>query len=125
MLNDKELTGLIIGCAIEVHKTLGPGLLESAYEACLVYELSRHGLHIIRQQNLPLIYKGVNLETYYRIDLIINQKVILELKCVNRIETVHQAQLLTYLKLSQIKYGLLLNFNVSLMKKGIQRIING
>ncbi len=120
---DEALTGLIIRAAIEVHKYLGPGLLESAYEECLCYELSELRVPIERQKLLPVCYKGMQLDSVYRIDLLVNDKVLVELKSVEKVLPVHEAQLLTYLRLTGIKTGLLLNFNVPLMKDGIKRFI--
>jgi len=122
---DNQLTGEIIGAAIEVHRHLGPGLLESVYEEGLMYELSQQGLAVQRQLELPVIYKGKQLNTNYRIDLLVKNEVIVELKSVQRIENIHKAQLLTYLKMSKLRYGLLLNFNVAIMKQGICRLLNG
>lgn len=120
---DEDLTGLIIGAAIEVHKYLGPGLLESAYEECLCYELTAQGIPYERQKILPVIYKGKLLECVYRIDILVDNKVVLELKSIEKVLPVHEAQLLTYLKLTGIKTGLLVNFNVSLLKDGIKRFV--
>ena len=120
-LND--LTYKIIGCAYKVHAELGPGLLESTYEVCLEYELLKVGLNVQRQKPLPVIYNNIKLEAGYRIDLLVDNKVILELKSVDEIAPIHKAQLMTYLKLTNIKLGLLLNFNVKDMKTGINRII--
>ena len=117
----RDLTGLIIGAAIEVHRHLGPGLLESAYEACLAHELTSRGLGVERQRPLPVVYKGVSLECGYRLDLVIENLVICELKTVERITNVHQAQILSYLKLSGIHTGLLINFNQRVLRTGIQR----
>jgi GxxExxY protein len=121
---DNQLTDKIIGAAIEVHRTLGPGLLESAYEECLCYELSRLGLGFQRQVELPVRYKGVNLDCAYRIDLIVEGTVIVELKTVAELLPVHSSQLLTYLKLSGKHIGLLINFNVTVLKKGLKRVVN-
>lgn len=118
------LTGIIIGAAIEVHRILGPGLLESAYEACLAFELKNRGLKVERQVELPLCYKGMNLDCGYRLDLFVNDVVIVEVKAVNAIAPIHQAQLTSYLKLSGCKVGLLINFNVMMLKDGITRIVN-
>ena len=119
-----KLSSEIIGAAIEVHKALGPGLLESAYEKCICHELSIGGLSLEKQKPLAVRYKGINLDCGYRLDVVVEDAIILELKsCVN-IEPIHKAQLLTYLKLSGIKLGLLLNFNVTLMREGIVRIVN-
>jgi len=120
-----KLTEKIIGCAIEVHKHLGPGLLESAYEECLCYELKNAGLLFERQVQLPVKYKEKNLDCAYRIDIVIEKSVIIELKAVDVLQPIHEAQLLTYLKLSGIRTGLLINFNVQLLKQGIKRILNG
>ncbi len=117
------LTGLIIGAAIEVHRELGPGLLESVYEECLAYELSAQGLSVRRQVPLPLIYKQKQLDAGYRIDLLVEDRVIVEVKAVEAIAAVHKAQLMTYLKLSGLRVGLLLNFHVSRMREGIVRWI--
>ncbi len=118
-----ELTEKIIGCAIEVHKILGPGLLESAYEECLAYELTKAGLSIERQCLLPIIYKEIKLDHGYRLDIVVEEEVIIELKTVESITPVHQAQMLTYMKLSGIDLGLIINFNVKLLKDGIKRFI--
>jgi GxxExxY protein len=123
-LEGDALTGAIIGAAIEVHRCLGPGLLESTYEECLSYELDQRGLHVERQLVLPVHYKGLELSAGYRIDLLVNNQVIVELKSVQKIEPIHEAQLLTYLKLAKNRYGLLLNFNVPVMKQGIRRFLN-
>ncbi len=117
------LTEKIIGAAIEVHRYLGPGLLESAYESCLAYELEQLGLMIERQKALPLIYKEIHLEQGYRLDVLVEQKVIVELKVVDQITPVHEAQILSYLKFSGCHIGLLINFNVRLLKNGIRRFI--
>jgi len=119
-----ELSSKIIGAAIEVHKALGPGLLESAYEECLCYELGLRGVSYERQKPLAVVYKGKELDCGYRLDLVVERAVILELKSCEKVEPIHKAQLLTYLKLSGCNLGLLLNFNVSYMKDGIVRIVN-
>ena len=124
-MNENILSNIIIGCAIEVHKQLGPGLLESTYEACLAHELRKKGLNISQQQALPVIYKGVKLEAGYRIDILVDQKVIIEIKSVDALADIHMAQILTYLKLTELKLGLLINFNSVLLKKGIKRVLNG
>lgn len=118
-----RLTEKIIGAAIEVHRHLGPGLLESAYETCLVYELERLGLTVERQKVLPLVYKEILLDQGYRLDLLVEQEVIVELKVVEQIAPVHEAQILSYLKFAGCKIGLLINFNVKLLKDGIRRFI--
>jgi GxxExxY protein len=119
-----KLSSEIIGAAIEVHRSLGPGLLESAYEECLTHELSLRELSVKRQVPMPVVYKGKKLDCGYRLDMIVENAIILELKSCEKIEPIHKAQLLTYLKLSAFKLGLLLNFNVSVMKDGIVRIVN-
>ena len=124
IMNMNQLSSKIIGAAIEVHKTLGPGLLESAYEECLCHELSIQGLLLEKQKPLSIDYKGINLNCGYRLDIVVEKAVIIELKSCERIEPIHKAQLLTYLKLSGLKLGLILNFNVPLMRDGIVRIVN-
>src|SRR5260370_31779836 len=126
MLTPREndlLTERIIGFAIEVHRQLGPGLLESAYEECLCYELKQSGLSFRRQVPLPVIYKAIRLDCGYRIDVVVEEQVILELKTVERLMPIHEAQILTYLKLSGLHTGLLLNFNSAVLKDGIRRIM--
>ena len=122
--NLNALTELIIGAAIEVHRTLGPGLLESAYEAALFYEL-RHicSLSVLRQVPVNVIYKGQHLDVGYRIDLLVNDLIILELKTVEKVSDVHMAQILTYMKLNDKHLGLIINFNVKLLKNGIKRVV--
>ena len=119
-----KLSSKIIGAAIEVHKILGPGLLESAYEECLCKELSLRDISLERQRLLPLEYKGDKLDCGYRLDVVVEKSIILELKACEEIEPIHKAQLLTYLRLSNLSLGLLLNFNVPLMRDGIVRIVN-
>ena len=119
-----ELSSKIIGAAIEVHKALGPGLLESAYEECLSHELKIIGLSFERQKPLPLVYKNTILDCGYRLDLVVENSIILELKSCDSIEPIHKAQLLTYLKISGFNLGLLLNFNVTFMRDGIIRVVN-
>lgn len=116
-----QITEKIIGCAIEVHKALGPGLLESAYEECLVFELNKVGLLTTRQVAVPLVYKDVKLDCGYRIDILVENLVIIELKTVDAFAPVHEAQILTYMKLAHKSIGLLINFNVTLLKNGIKR----
>lgn len=116
-----QITEKIIGCAIEVHKTLGPGLLESAYEECLAYELQNAGFNIERQKPVPVIYKEIKLDYGYRIDILVEDLVIIELKTIDEFKPVHQAQILTYMNLADIETGLLINFNVTLLKNGIKR----
>lgn len=119
-----EITKNIIGAAIEVHRTLGPGLLESTYEACLFYELEQMGLYVERQVELPIKYKNVSLETGYRIDLIVENDVIVELKSVKELLPVHTAQIITYLKIANKSKGLLMNFNEARLIDGVKRITN-
>lgn len=121
---ENDISQIIIGCAIKVHTALGPGLLESAYEECLYYELLKSGLKVEKQKALPLIYEEIRLEVGYRLDLIVENKVIVEVKACEGLNDVHLAQVLTYLKLSNVKLGLLINFNVSKVKNGIQRVVN-
>ncbi len=123
MLIYEELSGQIRGAAIEVHRELGPGLLESAYEECLCYELRSRGIAFDRQLELPVKYKGLHLDCGYRIDVLVEKKIILELKSVDSLLAIHDAQLMTYLKLSGCKLGMLMNFNVVLMKDGMKRIV--
>jgi len=117
-----QLTEKIIGAAIEVHRALGPGLLESAYEACLVYELSERGLKVEAQKPVPLVYKAVSLDCGYRLDVLVEDTVIVEIKSIDRIMPIHRAQVISYLKLTGLPIGLLINFNVKLLKLGIERI---
>ena len=123
-MTENELSEKIIGCAIEVHKLLGPGLLESAYLECLLYELQKAGFKAEKQKALPLIYKEVKLDAGYRLDLIVENKVIIEVKSVEVLNDVHVAQVLTYLKLSGCKLGLLMNFNVLRLIDGLKRLVN-
>lgn len=121
---ENELSQKIIGCAIEVHKQLGPGLLESAYQECLLYELNQAGLNVQKEKPMPIVYKEVKLDHGYRIDLLVEEKVVIEIKTVEALNEVHLAQVLTYLKLGDYKLGLLLNFQVAVLKNGIRRVIN-
>ena len=121
-LND--LTEKIIGAAIDVHRELGPGLLESTYEACMLFELAERGLSVDRQKALPVVYRDVRIDCGYRIDLLVEDLVIVELKAVAELQPIHEAQLLSYLKLSGRHVGLLINFNVKLLKSGIRRLVN-
>ena len=123
-MTENQLSEKIIGCAIQVHKSLGPGLLESAYEECLFYELKQLGLFVEKQKPLPLIYRDVKLDIGYRLDLLVKKKVIVELKSVEALNDVHIAQMITYLKLSGCKLGLLINFNVLRLVDGLKRIAN-
>jgi GxxExxY protein len=122
-MNINHLTGQIIGAAIEVHKELGPGLLETAYEECLCHEFNLRQIHFKRQQSIPVKYKGINLNCGYRIDILVENIVILELKSVDDLQPIYEAQLLTYLKLMGLKVGLLINFNVPVLKQGIKRLM--
>lgn len=123
-MTENELSRIVFDCALKVHQSLGPGLLESAYEECLYYELRKTGLNVEKQKPLPLIYKEVKLDVGYRIDIIVENKLIIEIKSVEALNDVHFAQLLTYLKLTNCKLGLLINFNVSLIKNGVKRVVN-
>lgn len=118
-----QLSKRVIGCAIEVHRALGPGLLESTYEQCLAHELNQAGIGIKLQHALPVLYKGLRLDCGYRVDILVQDALILELKSVDAILNIHQAQLLTYMKLASIKTGLLINFNVPRLKAGLQRFV--
>lgn len=118
-----ELTQQVIGAAIEVHRELGPGLLESAYEECMVYEMAARGLEFERQKALPVAYKGVRIDAGYRLDFVVGGLVIVELKAVDDIQPIHKAQLLTYLRLAKLPVGLLINFNSRLLKDGIHRFV--
>jgi GxxExxY protein len=124
-MTENEISKIVFNCALRVHQNLGPGLLESAYGECLFYELNKTGLKIEKQKPLPLIYEDVMLEVGYRIDIMVENKFIIEVKSVDALNDVHLAQILTYLKLSDCKLGFLINFNVTLIKNGIKRVING
>lgn len=124
MLTENELTDRIIGAAIEVHKALGPGLLESVYEECLCYELSQAGLSFCRQVRLPVSYKGVKLDCGYIMDIVVEDGVVVEIKAVSELLPVHAAQLTTYLKLANKSVGLLINFDVAVLKRGLKRVVN-
>jgi GxxExxY protein len=117
------LSRKVIGLAIEVHRALGPGLLESSYEKCLGYELRQNGIQYLGQMELPVLYKGVRVECGYRVDLMVEDSLIVELKCVDKLTGVHEAQLLTYMKLANVKAGLLINFNSRVLKTGIRRFV--
>ncbi|HCB47692.1 MAG TPA: GxxExxY protein [Algoriphagus sp.] len=123
-MTENEISSKIIGAAINVHKQLGPGLLESSYEACLAFELEDQGLFFRRQVLLPVTYKEMKLDTGYRIDLLVEEKVIVEMKSIEEFNPIHLAQVLTYLKLSNLKLGLLLNFNVVRLTDGIKRVVD-
>jgi GxxExxY protein len=120
-----ELSNRVIGAAIEVHRELGPGTLEKACETCLAFELRERGLHVERQVTLPLVYRGQRLSPGYRIDLLVEKELIIEVKAVERVERIHLAQLRHYLKHAKLKLGLLINFNVRLLRDGIKRVVNG
>jgi GxxExxY protein len=119
-----QLSSKIIGAAIEVHKALGPGLLESSYQKCLCHELRLRGISFEYEKPLPLVYKGEKLDCSYQMDIVVDNAIIVELKSCEKLQPIHQAQLLTYLKLSGLKLGLLLNFNVPVLRNGIKRIVN-
>jgi GxxExxY protein len=123
-LHENDLSRMAIGCALKVHSNLGPGLLESAYQACLHHELHRAGLSVASQKALPLVYESVKLECGYRVDLLVENKLIVEVKSVESLADIHLAQVLTYLRLADLRLGLLLNFNVLHMKDGIRRVVN-
>jgi GxxExxY protein len=125
MLTENEIARIAVDCSFKIHKTLGPGLLESAYEECLFFELPRRGLSVEKEKPLPLIYESVKLQIGYRVDFLIERKVIIEVKSIDALADIHIAQVLTYLKLSGCKLGLLINFNVPLIKDGIRRIVLG
>ena len=124
-MTENEISRVVFNSALKVHKALGPGLLESAYCECLCYELRKTGLYVEKEKPLPLIYEEVRLDVGYRIDIMLEKKFIIEVKSVEGLNDIHLAQLLTYLKLSDCKLGLLINFNVLLIKDGIKRVING
>jgi GxxExxY protein len=123
-MTENDISQKIIGYAIRVHRELGPGLLESSYEECLYYELTQAGLLVERQKPPPFVYKEVKLDCGYRLDLLVENKVVVEVKSVESLNEVYMAQILTYLKLSKCKLGLLMNFNVAMMKEGIRRVVN-
>lgn len=124
-MKENAVSEKIIGVAIEVHRQLGPGLLESAYEECLAHELQLRGLHFVRQKPLPVVYKDIKLECGYRLDLLVENLVVVEIKAVDALAPIHSVQLLTYLRMCKRRLGLLLNFNVDILKDGIKRVING
>lgn len=123
-MNENELSNIVIGLAIKIHKALGPGLLESAYREPMFYEINKAGLYVEKEKPLPLIYEEVKLDVGYRIDLLVEHKLVLELKSVEALAEIHLAQVLTYLRLSGCKLGLLINFNVTVLKNGIKRVVN-
>lgn len=125
MAENDPLTGKIINCAMRVHSNLGPGLLESAYQECLYYELRKAEFLVEKEKALPLVYEDVKLDCGYRIDLLVNGKIVIEVKSVDALLDIHLAQVLTYLKLSNNRFGLLINFNVLKLKDGIKRVVNG
>ena len=122
---ENEIAKIVFESGLQIHKTLGPGLLESAYEECLYFDLVNAGLEVEKQKSLPLIYKEIKLDAGYRVDFLIENKVIVEIKSIETLHPIHTAQVLTYLKLSECKLALLINFNVSLFKDGVKRIIRG
>lgn len=124
-MDENEIGEKLLGCALKVHRTLGPGLLENAYEACLSHELSNAGIEHQRQLALPIIYDGFRIDLGYRLDLLVAKLVVVEIKAIDRFNDVHRAQLLSYLKLGGYRLGYLLNFNVKMLKDGISRIANG
>jgi len=124
-MTENEISNKVIEIAIEIHKALGPGLLESAYKECMYYKIKKSGLYVEKEKPLPLIYEEVKLDCGYRIDLLVENKLVIEIKSVDAINDIHLAQTLTYLKLGNFKLGLLINFNVILLKNGIKRVING
>ena len=123
-MTENEIAKVIVDAALKIHKTLGPGLLESVYQATLSYELKKRGLGVVQQVGLPVQYEEVRLEIGFRVDLIVGEKVVIEIKSVEALAAVHRKQLATYLRLMDLRLGLLLNFNVELMKNGIQRVVN-
>lgn len=122
-MEDNQITEIIIGKSIEIHKELGPGMLESAYRECLFYELNKTGLSVIQELSQPIVYKEIILQKGYRIDLVVNNRIILELKCVEKLQPVHSAQILTYMKFGNYPIGLLINFHSRLLKNGIKRFV--
>ena len=124
IMTENEISKIVFESALKIHRSLGPGLLESSYQECLLYELHKHGLIVDKEKALPLIYEDIKLEIGYRIDLFVEDKVIIEVKSVDKLNDIHLAQILTYLKLSDCKLGLLINFNVSLIKQGFKRVVN-
>lgn len=124
-MTENEISKVVFEAALKVHRALGPGLLENAYQECLFYELAKSGLSVAKEKPLPLLYEDVKMEIGYRVDLMIENKFIIEVKAVDSLNDVHLAQILTYLKLSGCKLGMLINFNVVLIKDGIRRVING
>mgnify|MGYP006376839447 FL=1 len=124
-MKENELSHIVIGLAIDIHSSLGPGLLESAYQECLFYKLNKEGFKVEKEKTMPLIFEGLKLDCGYRIDLLVENKLVIEIKRVDALNEIHLAQTLTYLKLGKYKLGLLINFNVTLLKFGIKRVVNG
>lgn len=124
-MTENEIATKLIGISIDVHNSLGPGLLESAYKECLFYKISQSGLYVEKEKPMPLIFEAVKLDCGYRLDLLVENKVVVELKSVEALNDIHLAQTLTYLKLGEYKLGLLINFNVALLRNGIKRVVNG
>lgn len=124
-MNENELATKIIGAAMEVHTKLGPGLLETSYKECLFYKLQKLGMQVEKEKAMPLVFEGVKLQCGYRIDMLVNNKIVIELKSVEALNEVHLAQTLTYLRLGEYKLGILMNFNVARLKDGLKRVING
>jgi len=124
-MHENEIAHKVIGLAIDVHRALGPGLLESAYEECLFHKLGSAGLHVVKQKPMPVVFEGVKLECGYRIDMVVEHWLVLEVKSCEALHPIHLAQVLTYLRLGEFKLGLLMNFNVEVLKDGIKRVING
>lgn len=123
-MTENQIAAVVVDAALKIHKILGPGLLESVYQATLTYELQKRGLRVTEQAALPVYYETVKLELGYRVDLIVNEQVVIEIKSVEALAPVHQKQLLTYLRLMDLRLGLLINFNVELIRNGIQRVVN-
>ena len=123
-MEENEISKIVIGLAIDVHKALGPGLLESAYKECLFYKIQQANLFAVKEKPMPLVYENVKLEVGYRIDILVENKLVIEVKSVESLNDVHMAQILTYMKLGNYKLGLLINFNVALLKYGLKRVIN-
>ena len=120
----EEITKKIIKCAMDVHTVLGPGLLENVYKECLFYKLCKDGFNVEKEKPIPLVFDGITLDCGYRIDLLVENKIVVELKSIKKIEDIHLSQILTYMKLGKFKVGLLINFNVTLLKNGIKRVVN-
>lgn len=124
-MHENEIANIVIGCALDIHKSLGPGLLGSAYQQCLYYKLQKEGLKVQKEKPMPLEYEEVYLDCGYRIDLLVEDKLVIEIKSVEALKNIHMAQTLTYMKLGDYKLGLLINFNVNMLKQGVKRVING